>query len=117
MARRVPKSQPLVIRARDDKITIISDQLPGAKKEAGVDDIWSVQEILAVIEPHLVMLDLALPITVGANLIELLHETYPNVPVVTRIESSICEPRFFVVEPTDQGLIMRPMSQPPTATV
>jgi CheY-like chemotaxis protein len=117
MASRIPKNKPLLIRARDNKITILSDELPGAVHEISVDAVWDVQESLALIEPHLILLDLALPITAGANLLKLLHETFPNVPVVTKIESMICEPRFFVIEPTEHGITMKPMSQPPPLAV
>jgi hypothetical protein len=113
VAHRVPKKQPLVIRARDDKITMISDQLPEAVQEFHADAIWDIQESLTLVEPLLIILDLELPITVGTNLLKLLYETCPNVPVVTKIESMICEPRFFVIEPTDHGITMKPMSQPP----
>jgi hypothetical protein len=31
------------------------------------------------------------------------------------MELTICEPRFFAIEPTDQGITMKPLSQPPAA--
>jgi DNA-binding NarL/FixJ family response regulator len=118
MAHRVTEEQPLVIRARDDHITIISDHLPEGTQEEAADDFWEVQDILARIEPQLIVLDLALPITVGANLLKLIYETHPSVPVITKIESMICEPRFFAIEPTDRGITLKPLTQaPPTAAL
>jgi CheY-like chemotaxis protein len=116
MAHRALSRQPTVIRARRDIVSIVSDQLPGGAREARPDDLWNIQKCLAGVDPDLIILDLTLPITTGRELLRLLGETHPRVPVITRIESNISpEPRFFAVEPTDEGIALRPLARPPAS--
>lgn len=76
------------------------------------EDMWEIQEALARIVPEKVLLDLALPIRRGVELVQIVKETCPNASIVARVRSNGMETRSYSLELESEGLKLAPVPEP-----
>jgi DNA-binding response OmpR family regulator len=85
MRNRMPEKRIAVIKAQDDRLAVtVSDGLAIEVQAEGTSYLWEVREFLASVDPDVILLDLCLPITLGANLLRILGETSSGKKVVLK---------------------------------
>lgn len=76
------------------------------------EDMWEIQQALAGIMPEKVLLDLALPIRRGVELVQIVKETCPSASIVARVRSNEMETRSYSLELESEGLRLTPVPEP-----
>jgi response regulator of citrate/malate metabolism len=74
-----------MINAQDKSLTVsVTGELTMEVQTASTSNLWQVREFLANTDPELILLDLGLPPTVGADLLRIMGETFSGKRVVLR---------------------------------
>ena len=106
MKNRENRALAITLRADEREVTV---EMNGhITKVSASKHLWELQELLASCEPELIFLDLHLPITFGVQLLDILRQTHPGVPIATQVESKVSDKQVFLVEAIDGRIVLSP---------